>query len=80
MSEFDVRKKNDIVITEIVFANMTSHANEFDLAYLCRQSDAFINTIMLSDVGGEVLCIQDKEHALNLIKALNKAIELGWLK
>lgn len=23
--------------------------------------------------------IKDKEHALHLIKALNKAIELGWL-
>lgn len=27
-----------------------------------------------------VVCVESKEHAINLIKALEKAIELGWLK
>lgn len=73
MATFDVRD-NDPSIVEIVFAD---------------KNDGLANTLDISDVDQgfvlirddeDYLVIQSAEHARNLQKALDKAIELGWLK
>ena len=38
------------------------------------------NTIILNEVGSDRCAVESKEHAQNIIKALEKAIELGWFE
>ena len=38
------------------------------------------NTIVLNEVGSDRCTVESKEHARNIIKALEKAIELGWFE
>ena len=38
------------------------------------------NTIVLNEVGSDRSTVESKEHAQNIIKALEKAIELGWFE
>lgn len=37
------------------------------------------SSVLLREKDGEFVRVHGKEHALNLIKALEKSIELGWL-
>lgn len=76
MIAFDVRFVNDEKITKIVFAD---------------EDEVWTTAVSLVREGSTVIGVQseyekyvsykivNKEHALNLIKALNKAIDLGWL-
>lgn len=41
-------------------------------------SDNYV--VLLDTESCETLRIFDREHALHIIKGINKAIELGWLK
>lgn len=76
MSVFDVRKQTETV-SKIIFADgVGTNINEYQ-AYMLVQHDP--NTLTIEDQT-DVLKIVGKEHANNLIKALNKAVELGWLK
>lgn len=74
--KFDVRNE----ITEIVFSEYIPYSTmNAHLACLIDKNsdgDIFIND---QDCNNFV-AINSKEHALNLIKALNKAIDLGWVK
>ena len=38
------------------------------------------NTIVLNEVGSDRCIVESKEHAQNIIKALEKAIKLGWFE
>lgn len=79
MSVFDVRNNPVEEITQIVFAE--SRLDDEDSppqAYKLVTSP--LDYIALYDGVGEHVFINSKEHAENLIKALNKAIELGWVK
>ena len=70
MAVFDVRE-NDPNIVEIVFAE------KYDgIACTLDTSNAFVH---IRD-NQYYLVIDSAEHARNLQKALDKAIELGWLK
>lgn len=73
MAVFDVRN-NDPEIVEILFA---------------EKNDGLACSLEISSAGGgyvsirdddDYLVIESAEHARNLQKALDKAIELGWLK
>ncbi len=77
MATFDVRDSVEEKITEIWFAEATDE-NDDPNAYALLLCD----NVLTSIVGGDTaeVFINDKQHAQNLIKALNKAIELGWLK
>ena len=78
MSTIDVRGEVEDVVDTIVFAEThgdTAGGNNVPLAY-CLTRDK--STVVIRDTIEYVL-VNDKERALHLIKALNKAIELGWL-
>ena len=81
MSTYDVRSNNEEVITEIVFADCQD-SNDFSQAYRIFP-DVVTHTkqkyIVISEDIDSVI-INSKEHDLNLIEALNKAIELGWIE
>lgn len=79
MSEFDVRK--DKTVTSIIF----NDANSQDGVFVAYKITPWINKgIRLEDIeydGDDIgyVVLTDKDQALNLIKALEKAVELGWL-
>jgi len=78
MKSIDIREgAEEEIITEIVFSNSFSD-DKFGtiLGYVVTSSNYRINICDQS----ESVVIESKEHALNLIKALHKAIELGWVK
>lgn len=79
MSAYDVRSNKEEVINEIVFAE--KYCGGGSQAFRIRQalSSTQGKYIVISD-GCDFTIINSKEHALNLIKALNKAIELGWIE
>ena len=76
MSVFDVTKETTQEIEEISWCcgawqwNLVQRKNDHGNIYF---KDIFIGEADCSLVGS-------KEHAENLIKALQKAIELGWVK
>ena len=78
MSTYDVRSNNEEVIDEIVFAE--KYCGGSQAFRICQDwSSTHEKYIVISD-GCDFTIINSKEHALNLIKALNKAIELGWIE
>lgn len=85
MSEIDIRTEQTAPVTDIVFSDPS--VNTTLVAYKLTVSEQHKKRIELRDEsfddyenGLGYLIIPNKENALNLIKALNKAIELGWLK
>lgn len=75
---YDVRAEKTTEVSEIVFAD------KFDDTYNCQAS--FIRSsssrgvpFLIIDDGEESVIINSVEHANNLKKALDKAIELGWI-
>lgn len=78
MSEFDVRLPAPPV-SVIKFAD--AHENSFASGFqITLNGHGGGNTIAISDDQGDFVLIHSKETAVNLIKAVNKAIELSWLK
>lgn len=88
-NKYDVRDIDSIPIDEIVFADpdveLTSDEIVFAdpdeswtiATYLTRHYDC----LSICEGGeGDFVLIQTVEHVKNLIKALEKAIELGWVK
>lgn len=78
--KFDVREASEEEITEIVFSEYTPEdcLSRFHACTIDKNStgEIFINESSCD----YYVTINSKEHALNLIKALNKAIDLGWVK
>lgn len=78
MSEFDVRLPAPPV-SAIKFAD--AHENSFASGFqITLNGFSGGNTIAITDDQGDFILIHSKETAINLIKAINKAIELSWLK
>lgn len=75
MASIDIRAEQDQEITEIVFADQKDRDDVSQAHLICDHSGCI--TI---DDGAESVFINSKQHALDLIKALEKAIELGWVK
>ena len=78
MAIFDIRKDLTEPTTRIVFAERTvEHTNiaHFIVPWSCR-----VNAISIEDGTNEKVVVISKQHALDLIKALEKSITLGWLK
>lgn len=73
--KFDVRIDVDDEITEIVFGDIDPAFYVNTVIKRWGQNKVFIVSDNNVEVG-----IKDKEHAENLIKSLQKAIEIGWLK
>lgn len=75
MSTFDVRNSNQDNITKIVFADDRSEDG-----YVQACTIEFGLTHLEIYDGADSVIINSKQHALDLIKAIEKAIELGWVK
>lgn len=70
--EIDIRGKvNDFEIKKIIFSDYS----DFNCYNLEKGSER-----VTIESGTDYIYIQDKESAENLIKALQKAIELNWWK
>lgn len=75
--EIDIRKEVQAPIDRIRI--LDPNQDTYCVEYIKNLN----NFVMLCDGSNEAeknLEVYDKEHALNIIKALEKAIELGWLK
>lgn len=74
MATIDVRGEVEDVVQVIKFSD--SYATHLVGEWIGEEG----SFVMLYDDNYDHVVINDKQHALNLIKALNKAIELGWLR
>lgn len=74
MATIDIRDGMDAEVDKIKFSDKENHE---DAAYLKKHSFVSIHTYEDSI---EPVFIDSKADAQNLIKALQKAIELGWWK
>ncbi len=77
MTVFDVREGNKKEIKGIVFSESESSGG-WNIGYFLSnwEEEAFVK---ISN-GLDFVLVESAEHARNLQKALDKAIELGWLK
>lgn len=73
MTTFDVRNEELTAIDEILFWKGAGNYAEV------LHEGASKGEVAIRDQD-DVILIQNKQHALDLIKALEKAIELQWLK
>lgn len=77
-SIIDVRTSGStVVFSEIRFAD--PHP-ETEVALKVMPYNGCSGGVTVVDEGGDAVVIVDKVHARDLTKALDKAIELGWLK
>lgn len=77
MATFDVRNNEAGAIDEIRFADEDDYTWSI-LTHISSDEIADGDIQLISSEGNAR--IHSKTHARNLIKALEKAIELGWLK
>lgn len=84
--KIDIRDQSEKNCNYIQFADPVDEAEIPQAHYLDRPAGrinvtcaVFSRYFSISD-GAEEVVINSKEHAFNLIKALEKAIELGWVK
>lgn len=80
----DIRKTDATPFTEIQWAASGPKGNggpvqAFRMIHFTDNSGS-IEFVQLKDRTGEFVNVADAESARNLQKALDKAIELGWLK
>lgn len=78
MAVFDVRKSSAETISKVVFSE-NSGKSGLDISYCITKALGHTGYIKIWD-GSEFVLVESAEHARNLKKALDKAIELGWLK
>lgn len=80
MATIDIRNEVDDKVTVIVFADGEGADGITQAKAIALYDYNGVPYVSIEDMDGDVVIINSKEHAQNLIKALNKAIELGWLK
>lgn len=78
MATLDVRDTDEGKVSCIRFAEDHGKVGTANTCPLAHQLTLEQTCVGIDDPYSRVI-IKDKEHALHLIKALNKAIELGWL-
>lgn len=79
MATFDVREKDGGVVNAIVFGNRRGGFEDYAQGFSIRKSVDFREGVQIDDEDEGFTLISTKQHALDLIKALEKAIELNWL-
>ena len=72
----DIRTKKEL--TSIIFSDPIDEDGD-SIAYKLTKSCNHKNHVLIND-NTDYILIESKEHAENLKKALDKAIELGWIK
>lgn len=78
MAIFDVR--TDIVdpTSRVVFADKINDGTV--VAHFIEPFPSRAHSVSLQDGSSEKVIVVSKQHALDLITAIEKTIELGWLK
>jgi hypothetical protein len=71
--EIDVRDVSDVIDTIRFYG-------EDDLEYSAKYLVSGNNFCLEIHDGDDFVVIRSKQHALDLIKALEKSFDLGWLK
>lgn len=77
MNELDIRLKQRETVTTIRFQD---DGRDYDVATHLTVKPNYDDYVGIVDNGNEFVLIQSAQHAVYLIQALEKAIELGWLK
>lgn len=77
---YDVRVGDTHVISEICFADEEDSVGSVQACKITPNMYQGLKYIELSEAAGEMVLINSIDHAKNLIKALEKAIELRWLE
>lgn len=77
MSELDIRLKQSEAVTSIRFQD---DGKDYDIATHLTVKPNYDNYVGIVDNGNEFVLIRSAQHAVYLIQALEKAVELGWLK
>ena len=78
-NEIDIRKDKSLTPDRIrVFG--ASVEGEAVLDAVFKEDSGGVGVLDSEGWGGERLKIVSKEHALDVIKGIEKAIELGWFK
>lgn len=80
MSEFDVRKDVAAEITSIRFSENSVDSTIVASTLHKWYGRVFVRDAYYGEGNAGYLVIANKSHAENLILALNKAIDLGWLQ
>jgi len=82
MSIIDVRNGPIESITEIKFADYDDQYGYHQASHITRHIDYDDNSTvrLIEGAGGDYIRVNSQAHAQDLIKALEKAIELGWLR
>ena len=70
---------SSVKLTTIIFADEESDAGTTQ-GYMIQQGDGHDDLIKIIDNQDDFVYISSKQHAKDLIKALEKAISLGWVK
>ena len=80
MATIDIREVKEEEITEIVFAVGEGPDGFAQASAIAPYVYTGVPYVSIKSVDGDQVIINSKDHAHNLIKALNKAIELGWVR
>jgi hypothetical protein len=78
--EIDVRQTAQAVVDIIRFADDDDTKTGNIYASVLIESSSYPGTVEIMDKTSDYLLIRDAEMARDLIKALDKAVKLGWLK
>ena len=76
MTSIDIRNESSGEITQIVFAN--SSENEYNCSALVKLPKEVYVVSDCTEWTEREMRIMCKEDAINLIKAVERAIQLGW--
>lgn len=79
MATFDVRSENTSEVDTITFADSRGGQEGYCQGDSIRKSVDFNSGVQIDDKNEGFILISTEQHALDLIKALEKAIELKWL-
>lgn len=80
MVTFDVRKECPVKIEKILFSESVAQNKNYDIAWELRPYWNCEGFVAVHGGDSQNVLVESAEHARNLKKALDKAIELGWLK
>jgi len=78
MAELDIRKQQSEVTSIRVADNLSP--DEFNIASVVSGWVVRNNYIKIEDSAGEYVVVHGVDHAKDLIKGIEKAISLGWIK
>ena len=81
MSVIDIRETDSVLVSRILFAEREDDKGSNQANCISRHGPDFDDRIRITEGDHhDYVRVNSEDHARNLIKALEKAIELGWLR